>query len=73
MVVAEARAAWQRAANRCFVQEDAERAPKLACCQSSFSASKQVDTGPTNNTDELLVHGVAREPFLFGETPFSLK
>ncbi|KAG2725575.1 hypothetical protein I3760_01G072200 [Carya illinoinensis] len=51
MAVAEARAAWQRAANRCFVQEDAKRAPKLACCQSSSSASKQVDTGPTNNTD----------------------
>jgi hypothetical protein len=29
---AEARAAWQRAANRCLVQEDAKRAPKLACC-----------------------------------------
>ncbi|KAF5464485.1 hypothetical protein F2P56_014558 [Juglans regia] len=51
MAVAEARAAWQRAANRCFFQEDAKRAPKLACCQSSSSASKQVDTGPTNNTD----------------------
>ncbi|KAL6994303.1 hypothetical protein U1Q18_012410, partial [Sarracenia purpurea var. burkii] len=27
----EARAAWQKIANRCFVQEDAKRAPKLAC------------------------------------------
>ncbi|KAL6598513.1 hypothetical protein ACP70R_046212 [Stipagrostis hirtigluma subsp. patula] len=32
---AEARAAWQRAANRCLVQEDRKRAPKLACCPSS--------------------------------------
>ncbi|EEF39038.1 uncharacterized protein LOC8263498 [Ricinus communis] len=48
MAVAEARAAWQRTANRCFVQEDAKRAPKLACCQSSSSSSKQVDGGPTN-------------------------
>lgn len=37
MAAAEARAAWQRTANRCFVQEDAKRAPKLACCQSSSS------------------------------------
>jgi hypothetical protein len=32
MAAAEARAAWQRAANRCLVQEDAKRAPNLACC-----------------------------------------
>eukprot|EP00262_Sarcandra_glabra_P008244 TRINITY_DN21568_c0_g1_i1.p1 TRINITY_DN21568_c0_g1~~TRINITY_DN21568_c0_g1_i1.p1 ORF type:complete len:488 (-),score=86.45 TRINITY_DN21568_c0_g1_i1:446-1909(-) len=37
MAAAEARAAWQRTANRCFVQEDAKRAPKLACCPSSSS------------------------------------
>lgn len=35
MAAAEARAAWQRAANRCLVQEDRKRAPKLACCPSS--------------------------------------
>ncbi|BFG22184.1 hypothetical protein CerSpe_084580 [Prunus speciosa] len=46
MAAAEARAVWQRAANRCFVQEDAKRAPKLACCQSSSSTTKQVDAGP---------------------------
>ncbi|KAE8703644.1 hypothetical protein F3Y22_tig00110467pilonHSYRG00193 [Hibiscus syriacus] len=40
MAAAEAREVWQRTANRCFVQEDAKRAPKLACCQSS-SSSKQ--------------------------------
>lgn len=49
--MAEARAVWQRTANRCFVQEDAKRAPKLACCQSSSSSSKQVEGGPTNATD----------------------
>lgn len=46
MAAAEARAVWQRTANRCFVQEDAKRAPKLACCQSSSSTSKQVEAGP---------------------------
>ncbi|BBG97664.1 hypothetical protein Prudu_006867 [Prunus dulcis] len=46
MAAAEARAVWQRVANRCFVQEDAKRAPKLACCQSSSSTTKQVDAGP---------------------------
>ncbi|KAJ9171525.1 hypothetical protein P3X46_014883 [Hevea brasiliensis] len=51
MAVAEARAVWQRTANRCFVQEDAKRAPKLACCQSSSSSSKQVDGVPTNAAD----------------------
>lgn len=45
MAAAEARAVWQRTANRCFVQEDAKRAPKLACCQSSCSTSKQVEAG----------------------------
>ncbi|WOK99872.1 hypothetical protein Cni_G08584 [Canna indica] len=35
MAAAEARAAWQRTVNRCLVQEDAKRAPKLACCPSS--------------------------------------
>jgi len=51
MATAERRAAWQRTANRCFVQEDAKRAPKLACCQSSSSAVKQVDAEPTNAVD----------------------
>lgn len=51
MAAAEARAVWQRTANRCFVQEDAKRAPKLACCQSSSSSSKQVDTGPGGAAD----------------------
>ncbi|KAF8412100.1 hypothetical protein HHK36_000055 [Tetracentron sinense] len=46
MAAAEARAAWQRTANRYFVQEDAKRAPKLACCPSSSTSSKpQLDGG----------------------------
>ncbi|KAL9245426.1 hypothetical protein vseg_019084 [Gypsophila vaccaria] len=52
MAAAEARAAWQRA-NRCFVHEDAKRAPKLASRQSSTLSSKQVDTGPVFATDRL--------------------
>ncbi|CAL9187294.1 unnamed protein product [Musa hybrid cultivar] len=39
MAAAEARAAWQRTANRYLVQEDAKRAPKLACCSSSTPQS----------------------------------
>ncbi|PON97277.1 Transmembrane protein [Trema orientale] len=50
MAAAEARAVWQRTANRCFVQEDAKRAPKLACCQSS-STSIQADSGPAAPAD----------------------
>ncbi|KAF8648072.1 hypothetical protein HU200_065110 [Digitaria exilis] len=48
MAAAEARAAWQRAANRCLVQEDAKRAPKLACCPQSV---QQHDTSPTSPQD----------------------
>ncbi|MED6180177.1 hypothetical protein PIB30_007683 [Stylosanthes scabra] len=51
MAGAEARALWQRTANRCFVQEDAKRAPKLAC-QSSCATSKLVDAGPASIADE---------------------
>jgi len=47
MAAAEARAVWQRTVNRCFVQEDAKRAPKLTYCQSSSSSTasstKQVE------------------------------
>ncbi|KAE8721495.1 hypothetical protein F3Y22_tig00015910pilonHSYRG00066 [Hibiscus syriacus] len=50
MAAAEARAVWQRTANRCFVQEDAKRAPKLACCQSS-SSTNQADSSPTDAAD----------------------
>ncbi len=51
MAVAEARAVWQRTANRCFVQEDAKRAPKLACCPSTSSSTKPVDAAPTSPDD----------------------
>lgn len=53
MAGAEARAVWQRTANRCFVQEDAKRAPKLAYCQSSSSTTKQVDAGPATAAEGL--------------------
>ncbi|KAL8192614.1 hypothetical protein R6Q57_027799 [Mikania cordata] len=51
MAAAEARAAWQRTANRYFVQEDAKRAPKLACVPpcSSSSLSKQIAMRPPTN------------------------
>ncbi|KAK9076358.1 hypothetical protein SSX86_004692 [Deinandra increscens subsp. villosa] len=50
MAAAEARTAWQRTANRYFVQEDAKRAPKLACVPpSSSSLSKQNDPRPPAN------------------------
>ena len=50
MAAAEVRAVWQRTANRCFVQEDAKRAPKLACCQSP-STPKQFDAGAAAPAD----------------------
>ncbi|KAG0454852.1 hypothetical protein HPP92_023790 [Vanilla planifolia] len=56
MAAAEARAGWQRAANRCLVQEDAKRAPKLACCPSS-SSSQQCDSNnesATNGQDKCI-------------------
>ncbi|XP_061996431.1 uncharacterized protein LOC133714349 [Rosa rugosa] len=62
MAGAEARAVWQRTANRCFVQEDAKRAPKLAYCQSSSSTTKQVDAGPATATEGLDHPGVGFMP-----------
>ncbi|KAL1191619.1 hypothetical protein V5N11_003081 [Cardamine amara subsp. amara] len=41
MAAAEARAVWQRTVNRCFVQEDAKRAPKLTYL--STASTKQVE------------------------------
>ena len=52
MATAEVRASWQRAVNRCFVPEDAKRAPKLACCQSSCATSKLFDAGAASASDE---------------------
>ncbi|XP_031495604.1 uncharacterized protein LOC116261122 [Nymphaea colorata] len=71
MAAAEARAAWQRTANRCFVQEDAKRAPKLACCQSSSSKLQpdqcQGDAG--NGVDQTGGHFV---PLNWNPANFSL-
>ena len=50
MAAAEARAAWQRAANRCLVQEDRKRAPKLACCPSS--AEHGTNNGNCRNAED---------------------
>lgn len=46
MAAAEARAGWQRIANRCFVQEDARGAPKLSRCPSSSSSKLESDSVP---------------------------
>lgn len=43
MAAAEARVAWQRTANRYFVQEDAKRAPKFACCPLPSSSEPLLD------------------------------
>lgn len=51
MAAAEARAAWQRAANRCLVQEDAKRAPKLACCPPSLRPHDTSDGNPPSPQD----------------------
>ncbi|KAK4802491.1 hypothetical protein SAY86_000694 [Trapa natans] len=64
MAAAEARVVWQRVANRCFMQEDAKRAPKLACCQSTNSGSKQVDGGHAIPED-------GRDIPVSGSTPFN--
>lgn len=52
MAAAEVRTVWQRTVNRSFVQEDAKRAPKLACCQSSCATSKLDGVGLANPADE---------------------
>lgn len=49
MAAAEARATWQRVANRCYVQEDAKRAPKLAC-RTSSSTKPQYDENGSDST-----------------------
>ncbi|KAI3835589.1 hypothetical protein MKW98_027501 [Papaver atlanticum] len=49
MAAAETRAAWQRTANRCMVQEDAKRAPKLGCCSSSSESQADAGSGDTSN------------------------
>ncbi|XP_037441057.1 uncharacterized protein LOC119309067 [Triticum dicoccoides] len=51
MAAAEARAAWQRAANRCLFQEDAKRAPKLACCPPTMQQHEANSGNPTSPRD----------------------
>ncbi|XP_028779847.1 uncharacterized protein LOC114736227 [Neltuma alba] len=63
MAAAEVRAVWQRTANRCFVQEDAKRAPKLACCQPSCASSKLADAEPANVADDSANAAVNVMPF----------
>ncbi|KAI9093980.1 hypothetical protein K1719_019176 [Acacia pycnantha] len=63
MAAAEVRAVWQRTVNRCFVQEDAKRAPKLACCQPSCATSRLVDAELANVADESADAAVNVMPF----------
>ncbi|KAG8056534.1 hypothetical protein GUJ93_ZPchr0002g25568 [Zizania palustris] len=51
MAAAETRAAWQRAANRCLVHEDAKRAPKLGCCPPPVQQHETNSASPTNLQD----------------------
>nr|ACG45644.1 hypothetical protein [Zea mays] len=51
MAAAEARAAWQRAANRCMVQEDAKRAPHLVCCSPPLQPHDTSDGNPLSPQD----------------------
>ncbi|KAK3123352.1 hypothetical protein QOZ80_8AG0629180 [Eleusine coracana subsp. coracana] len=52
MAAAEARAAWQRAANRCLVQEDRKRAPKLACCPPASEQQYSANNGNCVNSQD---------------------
>ncbi|GFQ00567.1 hypothetical protein PHJA_002200600 [Phtheirospermum japonicum] len=65
MALAEARAAWQRTANRCLVQEDAKRAPKLACCPPLVTQPVQhTETEPTisDNGQDIIKPNTASSP-----------
>ncbi|CDP08657.1 unnamed protein product [Coffea canephora] len=63
MAVAEARAAWQRTVNRCLVQEDAKRAPKLAYCPLASPFVREVEVGPANAAEAQDISSVAFPPF----------
>lgn len=52
MAAAEARAAWQRAANRCVVQEDRKRAPKLACCPLTSEQQHNTNNGNCSTSED---------------------
>ncbi|XP_077251328.1 uncharacterized protein LOC143890502 isoform X2 [Tasmannia lanceolata] len=51
MAAAEARAAWHRTVNRCVVQEDAKRAPKLPYSPSSSSWKVQSEASNGDSAD----------------------
>uniref|UniRef100_A0A1D1Y9D7 Exostosin-2 n=1 Tax=Anthurium amnicola TaxID=1678845 RepID=A0A1D1Y9D7_9ARAE len=51
MAASEARTACQRMTNRCFVGEDAKRAPKLTCYPSS-SSKQEPDSSNKNSANE---------------------
>ncbi|XP_074568981.1 uncharacterized protein LOC141825495 isoform X2 [Curcuma longa] len=57
MAAAEVRTAWQRAANRCLVQEDAKRAPKLACCPSS-TPQNDSESGSTTTVQDYFIPNI---------------
>lgn len=59
MALAEARAVLHGTANRCLVQEDAKRAPKLACCSSIPTSVKQADTVSSASRDQDVPTGVS--------------
>lgn len=50
MAAAEAKTAWQRSSNHCFVQENARRTPKFSCSPSSSSSRSESDNAPDNET-----------------------
>ncbi|KAL6557120.1 hypothetical protein OROMI_017470 [Orobanche minor] len=63
MALAEARAAWQRTANRCLVQEDAKRAPKLAYCPSVTSSIIPTEKEPASSDDGNNIPSTETLPF----------
>lgn len=63
MAVAEARAAWQRTVNRCLVQEDAKRAPKLVYCPLASPLIREVELGPPSAAEVQDISSVAFYPF----------
>ncbi|KAL2461472.1 hypothetical protein Adt_44892 [Abeliophyllum distichum] len=72
MALAEARSAWQRTANRYLVQEDAKRAPKLACCSTTGPPVKPDDVGPTNTADKEDIPNISRPPLNQNSSYFKL-
>lgn len=72
MALAEARAAWQRTANRYLVQEDAKRAPKLACCSTTAPPVILDDVGSTNIADSEDIPKITPLPLNQNSSDFNL-